>query len=121
MERWLAQRTSAHLGASAGRADGVCANVAFPSPGRLVADAVAAASGIAPEADPWRPERAVWPLLEVVDDCLGEPWLRRLARHLGVATPALRRFDSQTDLVFWLCVVGCVFVARWEVGSAAGG
>lgn len=41
-----------------------------------------------------------------------------LARHLGVATPAVRRFDSQTDLVFWLCVVGCVFVARWEVGAA---
>jgi len=40
-----------------------------------------------------------------------------LARHLGVATPGLRRLDSQTDLVFWLCVVGCVFVARWEVAS----
>ncbi|HWT24428.1 MAG TPA: exodeoxyribonuclease V subunit gamma, partial [Solirubrobacteraceae bacterium] len=82
MERWLAQRTSAHLGATAGRSDGVCANVHFPSPGRLVADAVAAASGIAPEADPWRPERATWPLLEVVDDSLDEAWLRRLARHL---------------------------------------
>src|SRR4051795_10679120 len=41
-----------------------------------------------------------------------------VARRLGVATPGLRRLDSQTDLVFWLCVVGCVFVARWEVGAA---
>jgi phosphatidylglycerophosphate synthase len=32
-----------------------------------------------------------------------------VARRLGVATPGLRRFDSQTDLVFWLCVLGCVW------------
>jgi len=86
MERWLTQRFSARLGTSAGRRDGVCANVLFPSPTRLVTDAVATASGVAPEADPWLPERAVWPLLEVVDACLGEAWLRTLAVHLGSAT-----------------------------------
>jgi CDP-diacylglycerol--glycerol-3-phosphate 3-phosphatidyltransferase len=41
-----------------------------------------------------------------------------VARKLGVATPALRRLDSQTDLVFWLCVLGSVFVTRWETGVA---
>jgi exodeoxyribonuclease V gamma subunit len=82
MERWLTQRLSAGLGASAGRGDGVCANVGFPSPRRLVAEAVAAASGIAADADPWQPERAVWPLLEVVDEALGEPWLAPLATHV---------------------------------------
>ena len=30
MERWLTQRLSSSLGASPGRADGVCANVVFP-------------------------------------------------------------------------------------------
>ncbi len=35
MERWLTQRLSAGLGAAPGRADGVCANVDFPSPRRL--------------------------------------------------------------------------------------
>ena len=35
-----------------GARDGVCANVAFPSPGRLVSEAVAAASGIDPDARP---------------------------------------------------------------------
>src|SRR5215218_4903318 len=64
MERWISQRLSARLGASAGRSDGVCANVLFPSPRRLVGDAVAAAVGIDPQSDPWLPERAVWPLLE---------------------------------------------------------
>src|SRR5919202_1990903 len=83
MERWLAQRMSHVLGTEPGRGDGVCANVDFPSPRRLVGDAVATASGIDPDTDPWLPERAVWPLLDVVDAALGEPWLAELARHLG--------------------------------------
>ncbi|HWK30420.1 MAG TPA: exodeoxyribonuclease V subunit gamma [Solirubrobacter sp.] len=74
MERWLTQRLSLHLG--------VCANVEFPFPRALTGDAVAAASGIEPGEDPWLPERMVWPLLEVVDALLDEPWLRPLAAHL---------------------------------------
>src|SRR4051794_37214773 len=91
MERWLTQRLSATLGATPGRADGVCANVEFPFPRKLAGDAVAAASGIDPEQDPWLPERAVWPLLAVVDESVGEPWLRKLAAHLGDADDADRR------------------------------
>ncbi len=83
MERWLTQRMSGVLGVTPGRADGVCANVDFPSPRRLVADAVAAASGIDPDGDPWLVEHAVWPLLDVLEDCLGEAWLQSLATHLG--------------------------------------
>ena len=91
MERWLTQRMSASLGATPGRSDGVCANVEFPFPRRLAGDAVAAASGIDPETDPWLPQRAVWPLLEVVGECLEEPWLRSLAVHLGTQDDADRR------------------------------
>ncbi len=100
MERWLTQRLSAGLGASPGRADGVCANVEFPSPRRLTDEAVAVAAGIDPATDAWLPERMVWPLLEVVDAALAEPWLRDLAAHLGAAgdgaDPArqARRFAS---------------------------
>ncbi|HYZ82514.1 MAG TPA: exodeoxyribonuclease V subunit gamma, partial [Solirubrobacteraceae bacterium] len=83
MERWLTQRMSAVLGARGGRADGICANVAFPTPHRLVTDAVATASGIDPAQDPWLPERAVWPLLTVVEESLGEPWLQALTTYLG--------------------------------------
>src|SRR3954447_10947694 len=91
MERWLTQRLSASLGATPGRADGVCANVEFPFPHRLVGDAVANASGVDPEADPCSPARAVWPLLDVVGDCLDEPWLRRLATPPGPPADAARR------------------------------
>ncbi len=43
IERWLTQRLSAHLGASRGGSDGVCANVDFPFPGTLVNRALALA------------------------------------------------------------------------------
>ncbi len=71
IERWLIQRLSARLGTTPTApesADGVCANVEFPFPGRLVGAALALASGIDPERDPWLPERMAWPLLEVVED-----------------------------------------------------
>lgn len=83
MERWLTQRMSTCLGVTEGRLDGVCANVDFPSPRRQAADAVAAASGIEPDADPWLVEHAVWPLLDVVEASLPERWLESLGAHLG--------------------------------------
>jgi exodeoxyribonuclease V gamma subunit len=96
IERWLTQRLSTRLGASEGRRDGVCANVEFPFPARLIVGALAAATGIDPEGDPWLPERSVWPLLEVVDECLEEPWLATLELHLrggrGAPEDAARRF-----------------------------
>ncbi len=104
VERWLTQQLSAGLGSTAGRRDGICANVDFPSPHRLVVDAVAAASGIDPATDRWRPERAAWPLLDVVEDCLGEPWLRSLSVHLGACAGGTdqsrraRRFTSVRHL-----------------------
>jgi len=91
MERWLSQQLSASLGATPGRSDGICANVAFPFPRALVRDAVAVAADVDPDADPWLPERAVWPLLDVVGESLEEPWLRSLAEHLGQEDDTARR------------------------------
>src|SRR5215213_5075633 len=82
VERWVAQRLANGLGAAPGGRDGICANVRFPSPRELLADAVAAGLGLDPADDPWRPERVVWTLLAVVEEHLGEPWLRPLAEHL---------------------------------------
>src|SRR5579884_982715 len=90
IERWLAQSLSARLGTSPDRADGVCAGVEFPFPGRLIGGALAAASGIDPEEDPWRPERMVWPLLAAIEDHADEPWLGPLTAHLAPAVD--RRF-----------------------------
>jgi exodeoxyribonuclease V gamma subunit len=84
VERWIAQSLSTSLGAGAGGADGVCANVVFPSPGRLVRDALAAACAVDPDEDPWAERRLVWSLLEVIDACAHEDWCRILGRHLGL-------------------------------------
>jgi exodeoxyribonuclease V gamma subunit len=81
IERWITQRLSSRLGAHPGRADGICANVDFPPPGRLVAAALASAAEIDDETDPWRPERLVWALLERIEQALDEAWLEQLARH----------------------------------------
>lgn len=82
VERWLTQRLSGVLGVT-GAGDGIAANIAFPAPGALVAEVLAAASGVRPQDDPWAPERVVWTLLRVIDAALTEPWGAILARHLG--------------------------------------
>ena len=77
VERWLTQRLSHRLGVGA-RGDGVCAGVRFLNPRSLVA----LLTGTERD-DPWDPDRLVWPLLEVVDASLDEPWCHTLAVHLG--------------------------------------
>jgi exodeoxyribonuclease V gamma subunit len=79
VERWLAQRLSHRLGAPDG--DGICAGVAFRSPAALVTESISGAIGGAPDADPWHPERALWPLLEVLDAAAEEPWCAVLHAH----------------------------------------
>jgi exodeoxyribonuclease V gamma subunit len=77
MERWLSQRLSHVLGAGPS-GDGVCAAVEFRSPGSLVAEITGTR-----DDDAWAPDALSWPLLEVLDGCLDEPWAQTLARHLG--------------------------------------
>src|SRR5919108_5530814 len=124
MERWLTQQMSARLGATPGRSDGVCANVEFPFPHRLVSDAIAAASGVEPERDPWQPRRSVWPLLDVVDECLGEPWLRDLSVHLGGdevrRARRLSRVRQLADLFDRYALYRPDMVRGWAGGDDAG-
>lgn len=83
IERWITQELSARLGAGAGRRDGICANVRFPFPSRVVGEALSAAVDLGLEDDPWSPERLVWPVLETLEERIGEDWLAPVARHLG--------------------------------------
>jgi exodeoxyribonuclease V gamma subunit len=78
VERWLSQRLSHLLGCRDGRGDGVCAGVTFRNPGSLIAEITGTV-----DDDPWSPEAMTWPLLEVIDGHLDEPWCRTLAKHLG--------------------------------------
>lgn len=83
VERWVGQRLAHRLGAGPGEQDGVCANVRFDSPARLVAGVLAAVLGVDRESDPWRPDRLAWDVLAVVDEHAHEPWLATVAHHVG--------------------------------------
>jgi exodeoxyribonuclease V gamma subunit len=123
IERWLSNRMAGRLGTAPGLADGVCANVHFPFPGRLVGDALAGATGIDAASDPWRPERLAWPLLAVVEANLDEPWLDVLAGHLGgndaTSSDRDRRFAAVrhiADLFDTYAVHRPAMVRSWSEG-----
>lgn len=78
VERWLTQQLSHRLGVGPRGGDGVCAGVRFLSPSSLIALLLDR-----DHDDPWGPDRLVWPLLQVMDNSLDEPWCAALARHLG--------------------------------------
>lgn len=82
MERWLSQRLSHRLGRGGTvgerRDDGVCAGVDFRTPWSLVAEITGQR-----DEDPWAPDALAWPVLEAIDDALGEAWAEPLAIHLG--------------------------------------
>ena len=77
VERWLSQRLSHILGGDDG-GGGVCAGVAFRSPASLINEIAGTGAD-----DPWSADAMAWPLLEVIDASLDEPWCRTLATHLG--------------------------------------
>ena len=123
IERWLTQRLSAHLGSSPGRHDGVCAHIDFPFPGTLVGRALSLAADTDPDADPWQPERAVWPLIEVVEAHFDEPWLAPLSQHIrNSGNPdESRRFSSirhVADLFDRYAVHRPDMLQRWAKGLA---
>ena len=127
VERWLAQRLSHHLGAGTGDgADGVCANVGFESPARLVSGVVATVSGHDPDADPWQADRLAWALLEVVDEVAGEAWCAPLARYLGEPDDDVRqgrRLGAARHLVRLFSSYAAQrpdMVAAWAAGPRGG-
>ncbi len=133
VERWLTQRLSNELGTSGGqRHDGILANVRFPSPRAVVDQAVAAACGLDPDADVWSPERILWPLLDVVDAHLEEPWLAILADHLRDSAadqdpdtaPTTRRLSAVRHLAVLFdryALQRPAMVRAWREGADTGG
>ncbi|MBA2389650.1 MAG: exodeoxyribonuclease V subunit gamma, partial [Geodermatophilaceae bacterium] len=96
IERWLTQRLSTVLGAE--ESDGVAANIGFPSPTRLVDEAIAAASGIDADDDPWSTPRQLWTLLDVIDASLDEPWCAVLKAHLTGEHRITRRYATAAHI-----------------------
>ncbi|MDN5770780.1 MAG: exodeoxyribonuclease V subunit gamma [Microlunatus sp.] len=74
VERWLAQQLSDRLG--------VCAGVGFPSVRRLLTTALAPATGVDADTDPWHPSRSPWPILAILDQARDEEWTQLVWGHL---------------------------------------
>ncbi|MFP4150265.1 MAG: exodeoxyribonuclease V subunit gamma, partial [Nitriliruptoraceae bacterium] len=126
MERWLAQRLSGVLGATA-EEGGVAANLSFPFLGGLIQRIVAAAVGDPPQGgDPWAPDRLVWPLLRLLDELPDDPELLPLRTHLteeGRPAPR-RRFPLArriADLFDRYALYRPDMIAAWRDGAAVDG
>lgn len=82
IERWITQRIASGLG-ERGAGDGVCANVRFPTPRRLIAGVLSSVPGLAAPAAVWEGPALVDHVLATIDSHIDEPWLAVLRRHLA--------------------------------------
>jgi exodeoxyribonuclease V gamma subunit len=123
IERWLAQELALRLGAAEPAAtDGVCANVEFPFPGKIIGTALEAAGGVAGDHDVWRPDRLVWPLLELYAAEPAAAWWGPAASHLA-STDDGRRFSAArvlVDLFDRYAVHRPEMVLAWHANAGAG-
>ena len=81
IERWLTQRIAAELGRR-GAGDGVCANIRFPSPRRLVRQVLVATPELAAAMEAWEGTALTRTVVSVVDEHLDEPWMWLLYRFI---------------------------------------
>ena len=123
VERWVAQRLSHHLGAE--RADGICANVLFPSPRRLVADVLAGALGVTGDDDPWSQQQLTASVLAVLDANLTAEWLGHVRRYLDgdeVHRGRRLRFAQRVARLFTACdAQRPQLIADWARGQDTDG
>jgi exodeoxyribonuclease V gamma subunit len=129
IERWISQELSLRLGGGPRGSDGVCANVVFPFPGRLIRTAVAAGSGIDPDDDPWLPGPLTWPLLSIVHEDPSAQRLGPLRAHVGAArgdgddADPSRRLSAVRHLADLFDTYGVHrpdMVVRWREGADIG-
>jgi exodeoxyribonuclease V gamma subunit len=116
--RWLGEQLALGLGDPDARcADGVAANLRFPFPGshlRELVDQLLSDEGDAPPPsqshDPWRARELVWPVLEQLQELIGQPqagllrqWLAQRGARAGGGSPdgPKREAAWQLDQPLW--------------------
>lgn len=123
MQRWLSHQLAERLGAGAHR-DGICANVAFPFPARVLHEVVTAALGEAPRADAWSPDRLVWPVLDALGTTTGDPAFGLVDGYLRGADVVDRRTYGLArrvaDVFDRYAMFRPAMVRRWGAGDDTG-
>jgi len=120
IERWLTQRISAEL-AERGIGDGVCANVVFPSPRRLVSDVLGSVPELAVSLDAWEGRTAVGHILDGIDAHRTEGWLWLLDRYIGDETS--QRLDAAQKIARLFASYARrrpEMIRRWAAGDDVG-
>lgn len=97
IERWLTQRIASGMTAR-GAGDGICANVEFPTPRRLVHRTMEAVPELAGSALAWEGPALTAQLIETIDTHLDEPWMELLARYLDGAGGSSNRMAAAVKL-----------------------
>ncbi|MEO6988170.1 MAG: exodeoxyribonuclease V subunit gamma [Aquihabitans sp.] len=98
MRRWLWLELARHLGAGpsgpgpGGRGDGVAANLQGAFPGTLRSKVLLAGRG-SDDVDPWKVERLVWQVIEVLHLHQSDPVVAPLSMGYGPARRIADRFD----------------------------
>lgn len=117
-QRWASQGLARRLGVAAGME-----LTSLPAWLRTLREDL---SGVGRDADPWRPDRLAWPLLEVLDQAHGEPWARVLTAHLpapGEGSLPGRRMHTARRLAHLLrryCRDAPDLVEAWADGADVG-
>ncbi|MFQ5555398.1 MAG: exodeoxyribonuclease V subunit gamma, partial [Acidimicrobiia bacterium] len=88
IERWLTQRIASGLGRR-GLGDGICANVEFVSPRRLVREVLTAVPELEASASAWGSAALARSLTSVLDAHRNQPWMWLLDRYLDAADAAM--------------------------------
>ena len=94
IERWLTQRIAAELGRR-GAGDGVCANIRFPSPRRLVRQVLVATPELGSAMEAWEGTALTRTVVSVVDEHLEEPWMWLLSRFIDARGEVTDLGDSR--------------------------
>lgn len=103
---------------------GICAGVEFTQLPRLRRQLEADLLGLDPARDPWRSRGLSMAVLEVLDECLGEPWFETVEHHLrrGESRPGRRAAtaDRIARLFLRYCRTAPEMVRAWSLGRDVG-
>jgi exodeoxyribonuclease V gamma subunit len=99
IERWLTQQIASGL-AARGIGDGICANIDFPSPSRMVREALLAVPDLAASVTAWEGPALRSHVLNAIDTQLDEPWMRLVQRYVEAdhGGPGANRLSAATKI-----------------------
>ncbi|MCY3580750.1 MAG: exodeoxyribonuclease V subunit gamma [bacterium] len=125
IERWITQRIASEMGQRVG--SGICANLEFPSPRRLLREVWLEVPDLARSIEAWEGTALTRHILTVLDEHRDESWMGLLARYLegGMVEPSensrrLRAARKISGLISHYSIWRPEMVRAWRSGEDRG-